>query len=335
MDLGKNLLLALLATTVFLGSMEAVSLFIRSVSLPEPVYSRDLEPDYLLFFRLRSGRTDWGDVNSLHLRGPEVPEKPQDEFRILSLGESSTIGWKVSHRQTYSAFLERRLHTVGGRRVKVVNAGVPAYTSFQGFTYLRYRGLELDPDAVLVYFGANDFTSVAFRTDRSAPWRENSGLTDRELFEERRNPLVRLSSLLLEYSNLFRLVALRGQPVARVSSSPRARVPAEDRWQILNDFRDLCREQRIQLIVLVPWYREFEKHCFLLREFAAATGVPVVDLPEKLRDLPEPRVNYFIDRMHPNVNGHRAIGGAIAEELRALWDERDFHPAQESSLGQS
>ena len=106
---------------------------------------RNLEPDYLLFFRMRSDPADRGDVNSLNLRGPEVPEKPQDEFRILSL-------------------------------------------------------------------------PVAFRTNRSASWTESSGLTDRELFERRRSPLVRLSSLLFEYSNLFPLVALREQPLAQAPS---------------------------------------------------------------------------------------------------------------------
>jgi hypothetical protein len=174
-----------------------------------------------------------------------------------------------------------------------------------------------------VYFGANDFTPVTFRTRRSAPWAESAGLTDRELFEHRRRPLVRLSTLLIMHSNLFRLVALSGRPPAArdVSQAPQSRVPATDRRKILDDFRVHCAERGIRLVVVIPWYHLSSAHVPLLREFAAETDVPVIDLPERLHDLPLPIGSYFLDLIHPNEQGHRAIAGAIEDALRELWNE--------------
>jgi lysophospholipase L1-like esterase len=318
MTLAKNLLLAVLSLTTCFGFLEGVSRWIRPVALPQPVHATapmPLVPDYLLFFRMPPNSPI---TNSLGLRGPEVGKKPEDEFRILSLGESSTFGWRLQEHQTYSFVLERRLGRTDGRRVRVVNAGVPAYTSFQGLIYLRYRGMDLAPDAVLVYFGANDFTPITFRTTRSAPKRDNVGMTDRELFERRRNPLVRIASLLLAYSNLFRVAALNSD--APTVAQPRSRVPPADRRWVLRELREVCRAHGVRLVVVIPWYREFKLHIPLLREFAATTDVPVVDLPEKLSELPGPREDYFMDDFHPNARGQRAIAEAIREELSVQWD---------------
>ena len=322
MTLAKNLLLALISMTICFGFLEGVSRRIRPVALPRPVHGSGfvpLVPDYVLFFRMPPNLSRPPTTNSLGLRGPEVGEKPKDEFRILSLGESSTFGWKVGYAQTYSFLLEKMLGQVDGRDVRVVNAGVPAYTSFQGLVYLRSKGMDLEPDAVLVYFGANDFTPIIRRTTRSGPLDEGVGVTDRELFERRRNPLVRAASLLLTHSNLFRIAALDSD--APTSSDPprRSRLSTVDRRRVLRELREMCRARGVRLVVLIPWYREFEMHIPLLREFAATTDVPVIDLPEKLSERSGPREDYFMDKIHPNAKGHEAIAEAISEDLFVLW----------------
>jgi len=328
--MAKKLLLALVSPILFFGVAEGTSRLVRPVSLPSPVivkgdpaWSERYEPDDLLFWKLRPGRVENGEpfTNALGLRGPEVGDKPADEFRILSLGESSTFGWKLPYEEAYSAVLEARLGSIDGKRVRVVNAGVPAYTSFQGYTWLRERGLDLRPDAVLIYFGANDFTPVTFRSIRSAPWAENAGMTDAEFFAWRQRPWMRLGSLLLEHSNLSRMLALRGSMKSPISAPrrSRSRVPTADRRALLSDFRTLCEAHGIRFVVLIPWYREFGMHIPLLHEFAATHPTLVVDLPAKLEHLPRPRESYFLDAFHPNREGQRQIALAIEEALRARW----------------
>jgi lysophospholipase L1-like esterase len=75
----------------------------------------------------------------------------------------------------------------------------------------------------------------------------------------------------------------------------------------------------VELVLVVPWYREFEDHAPVLREFAAARAVALIDLPRRLQNLPRPRASYFLDSVHPTAEGHRLIAQAIQEELQALW----------------
>ncbi len=95
------------------------------------------------------------ETNSLGLRHPELGPKSDDEFRVLVLGDSITLGDYVAFEQTYPALLERRL---GGRqpRVTVINAGLPgASTSNELYYYLEISDA-VDPDLVLVGMYLND-----------------------------------------------------------------------------------------------------------------------------------------------------------------------------------
>ena len=323
----KNLLLALVGTTLFVMTVEGVSRLVRPIALPSPLRGFQVQPDSRLFFRMLPHLPGTGEelTNSRGLRGPEIPKKASDEFRILSLGESTTFGWKLPYAECYSALLEQRLRTVAGRRVHVVNGGAPAYTSFQGLVFLTDDGPALEPDAVLLYFGANDFTPASFRTKRSAPWLPQVALTDHQQFDRQRRPLAQLASFLLLHSNVFRLFVLgapapAGEDVA-IATIPR--VPEDDRRWVLHQFKDLCDARGIRLVLVIPWYVWFEDHIPLLRAFASETGVPLIDLPERLRDLPGPRRGYFQDLIHPNARGHRAIADAIEAGLRASWPDAE------------
>jgi lysophospholipase L1-like esterase len=93
-------------------------------------------------------------------------------------------------------------------------------------------------------------------------------------------------------------------------------VPEEDRRLLLTELRELCRERGLQLIVLIPWYREYTGHVPLLRELEGADDVILIDLHAMLVGLPKPRESYFDDTMHPTSEGHRLMAEAIAGELR-------------------
>jgi lysophospholipase L1-like esterase len=332
---GKALLLGVALTAALLAAGEMASRWLRFVELPDPVIAKDFPRwmskriyDPLLFWRMRPNQTKDGKpwTNSLGLRGPEIPPKRDDEFRILSLGESTTFGAGLdAGDQTYSDVVQEALRSVGGRSVRVVNAGVGAYTLLQGFVFLEHRGLALEPDAVLTYFGYNDFLTAGARAtrDQRAWSAATQAMTDRQLLEQRRQLSFRLSNALLERSNLFRTLVFRGSPSISevVLESDVVRVPEADRRWLLAQLRDRCRELGIRFVVAVPWYRDFDAHESLLREFAAENGVTIVDLPVLLKDLEARKAELFLDLAHPNAEGHRAIGLAIASELQQAWGD--------------
>jgi lysophospholipase L1-like esterase len=318
-------LFGLVGGALILAGLEVSSRLLRPVApvpaLIHPVLGEWAEHDALLFWRLRPHVVVDGAplTNALGLRGPEVPPRTPDEFRILSLGESTTFGRRLAWEDTYSGLLQAGTRRVDGREVRVVNAGIPGYTIFQGATYLEHRGLALGPDLVLVYFGYNDFLPVTPAHDP-----ELTRATDAERFARMRSPLGRLRFALAAHSNLFRLVSARRRSGTRAVtpdwSSPR--VPEADRLASLRGLHRLCERAGIRLVLVVPWYRSFEEHTLLLRRFAAANDVWLADLPELLRAPPRPRESYFVDTVHPNADGHRLIADALQASLQRMWGRR-------------
>lgn len=96
-------------------------------------------------------------INSRGLRADrEYPyEKPEGVKRIVSLGDSFTVGYEVEVEQCFSSVLEREL-VAAGYRVEVLNAGVSGYSTAEACLYLEREMLRYDPDLVLLNFYSND-----------------------------------------------------------------------------------------------------------------------------------------------------------------------------------
>jgi lysophospholipase L1-like esterase len=210
--------------------------------------------------------------------------------------------------------------------VRVVNAGAPGYSLLQGSNFLIHRGAALEPDAVMLYFGHNDFLPVAHRVKRDASSDSQSeALTDLELFERSRRPTARAVAALTQWSNLARLALFGRERVQRdeseiVSAEGLVRVPEADRRMLLERVLAHCRAHHLELVIVIPWYRDFRIHSDLLREFAAENDIVLVDLPSEFATVPTER--YFIDPLHPTERGHRMIAAAIASTLEQAWWSR-------------
>lgn len=112
--------------------------------------------------------------NSLGYRGDEIVlPKPQDAFRIVCIGGSTTYTISTDYRKAYPALLEAQLTESGYNNVEVVNAGVPGWTTWESMINFQLRVLELEPDMIIVYHAFNDIYSrfvwppEAFRGDNS------------------------------------------------------------------------------------------------------------------------------------------------------------------------
>jgi lysophospholipase L1-like esterase len=109
--------------------------------------------------------------NALGFRGPreiELP-KPAGRYRIVCLGGSTTYDDAVNDDETNVVQLEALLRAARpGMDLEVINAGVPSYTSAEDLPNLAFRCLDLQPDAVLIYQGINDFRTRNYRNYDSA-----------------------------------------------------------------------------------------------------------------------------------------------------------------------
>lgn len=103
-------------------------------------------------------RTD--DRGLRHTPRPAAPEA--SDYRILVLGDSFAFGWGVEDDETFAAKLAAELEAPpGAERVDVLNAGVAGWSADHYGLFLEERGLDLDPDLILVVPSENDLSDLA------------------------------------------------------------------------------------------------------------------------------------------------------------------------------
>lgn len=334
----------------------------RSLPLPEEK-AGILVPHPTLFwapqpnFRRRYMEVNNGfKTNRWGQRSPNFEfEKPPGEFRILSLGESTTFGLWVTNDQTYSAQLERLLNErststeESGVKYRVINCGVPAYSSFQSLLYLKTIGHTFRPDVVLFYHEANDYLPTSLRTSESTEL--GLQLSDRELYESNRATLERR---LMAHCAAFRAVrywfarrevaqmnvAAPADPLANIGMpgvpfTPRladahgrpqqgfderqlpTRVRPEERRQNLLDLADYCAQRQIGLVIIHPAYADTQRHECVLTEVCREQKLNTFDAYDALHPTGQPGYEMFpVDGMHPSPEGHRRVAEGLAEFLR-------------------
>lgn len=107
-------------------------------------------------------------INSFGFRGPEFsPVKEDGVYRIVALGGSTTYGSGVDDAHTYPALLEKYLNGISGRRVEVINGGIPEADIRDIYNLFHKEIIPLKPDAVIVNSIANNFLSsyIAYKFD--------------------------------------------------------------------------------------------------------------------------------------------------------------------------
>jgi hypothetical protein len=354
----KRLLFALVPLLLLAGVLEGVARVagwdrpsLHSVPLPEERVGL-IEPHPTRFWSLRpETHAVWENtrisVNRQGTRGEDVPDRQPGDLRILSLGESSTFGSGVSDEETYSARLEAILRAaLPERRPTVVNAGVPAYSSFQSLVFFEERGAEFQPDIVLFYHEVNDYLPTSLRDSSN----NEIGVlkTDRELSESR---VQRSHRSLLRWSAVYRSIAyglanarvrrfdrpdaanplvtiglpgyalpprLRPADEAGGRAAPQhdtalgRRVSDAERRANLERLVELSAARGVRLVLLHPSYRDSSRHECLLTRFAVERGVLMFETFDALHPPnADPRAE-FKDAWHPLPGGHDRLARGLA-----------------------
>lgn len=101
-------------------------------------------------------------INRHGLRGPDFEErKAPGTLRVLTLGASSTFGYRNRDDETYPFQLQRILdERAPDLHFEVINFSVPHANSDNIVAMFNAEGLALDPDFVTFYEGVNDSAIV-------------------------------------------------------------------------------------------------------------------------------------------------------------------------------
>ncbi|MEL7249092.1 MAG: hypothetical protein AAFO03_11755 [Bacteroidota bacterium] len=101
------------------------------------------------------GRKILHQVNSDGMRGPEIPEKAAGEQRVLLVGDSYIHSLQVAYEESIGPQLERLLPD----SFRVLQHGFPSWSPLLEWNWILRKGLQFDPDQVILFLYPNDFYS--------------------------------------------------------------------------------------------------------------------------------------------------------------------------------
>jgi lysophospholipase L1-like esterase len=272
------------------------------------------------------------EINSAGFRDHEYePEKPEDTYRILALGDSTTAGNGIRDvGKTFTKILERELNASGRshRNFQVLNMGVGGYQTMQEVETLRTKGLAYDPDLVIVTVCEND---LVLHADGRVYNRLKQIAQDPE-----KDAGPTWLGTLLKTSRLAFIIYYR--------LMTRLDIEEEDHWyadQVLHGrsaleagldlLAQLQRTHGFAVRVLVlPTFRvpfdEYDQVGYHERVQEASkglTGVPVVDLLEGFASLDDDHESLSDDGLHMSARGHQVMAELLLPVILQVAGEAD------------
>jgi lysophospholipase L1-like esterase len=250
-------------------------------------------------------------INSMGLRDKEYSiKKPFNCFRLLILGDSMTFGWGTPQDKTYPELLEKMLSTIKSdstKQIEVINAGVGNYNTVQEVAHFKNRGIQFNPDMVILGFYLNDAEVTPKPTEGFL--KENSYLY--VLSASVWDAFLRTVKIKKNFEEYYLTLYSDQNPG----------------WQeckkALHELIVICESEQIQLIiVIIPELHQpnenyrFEKVHKFIRDIGKSNQVPVIDLlPEFQNSQPESLWVSPADP-HPSILAHKIIANGIFKYFR-------------------
>jgi hypothetical protein len=267
----------------------------------------DDSPEWFAEFR--------GKGNGLGFRDRDHErEKPEGVYRILAIGDSISMGLMVdASEDVYTSVLERTLREKN-RNVEVLNFGVAGYNTQQEVATLIEKGLDYDPDLVLLQYCLNDRQMVNGGIIESLLQREgkSSGI-DRSLLDSN-----------LSQSALYRFLRYAAFPQLRERIRAQRRVAMQELTKdtVEENFALLGRTSREEgfevLVVVFPIFdrnlTSVPREHVAIARYSASNGLRHLDLLHAFRKC-SASTRVQANAMHPNRFGHACAAQAIARHL--------------------
>ena len=297
----KKIAVGLLSIIIFLGTAEIVCRLLNT-----PPYSSEQyfifdicgellgEYDPLLFWRLKDVKPDFA----------------QADYKIICLSDSVSVMY--GGNREYPKMLENLLNeNFPEVKFKVFNAGVPGYTSYQGYVYLREELMAYHPHLVIVNFGPNDHSYAI------------NGIPDKyqRYYDSILDKILGWSKFYQGYKRF--ILHVIGEKRKKVKSKI-FRVPPYDFRQNLEAIIELCEENNCKLILLTSpyldknqeWVTIHRRYNDIIRNLAQENNIPCLDLADFFSTRPDLFIEPERDHVHINMKGYWIIARGLFEMIK-------------------
>ena len=270
--------------------------------------------------------------DGIRMDRPLSPKAP-GTVRIVCLGDSVTFGYGVpfywegkwsENEKSYPQVIEAAFRGGGDPRsvgsVEVITLACPGYTSEQGRMWFLRMADRLDADIVTACFGRNDVMSFGV-PDRRV---RTGGVAEKVI--RATAPYSQAMTHLVAYSRARKSAPANppGLDYSRLSLEE----SVENFWQLAQ----AVRGRGAEFIVIAPVYRDLQEEPTegarmaalrgALHKLCEQGGLRWLEVPELSERGHPDNGKLFMERIHPNVEGHQLLGQRAAEFLREIVAQR-------------
>jgi lysophospholipase L1-like esterase len=243
--------------------------------------------------------------------------------RLLFFGDSHTFSLGADDEHTYPAVVERKLNA-GSSCCEVLNFGVPGQDLRQMLVLLRARGLDYEPDVVVITFHSGD---ILESPDDDVPGSQPAVRGEAEWLYQLKVAALRhsyVARLVIPYAGAF-LRGAFGWSAGVTFAEQREIESAGRAWltlraEVLELKRELDRRGAVLAFVLFPSMLPFEQHpargeFVALAGWLESQGIPTIDLLPFYKGQRAWTLTASLLDKHPNEAGYAIAGEAVAAFL--------------------
>jgi len=238
--------------------------------------------------------------------------RPADEIRVAVLGDSVTFGEGVrDNDDTFCRVLQNELNAdaQAGRRYRVYNFGVSAYSVKDMYNTLVHRAGAVQPAIVLLAIVPEDFDLSRTPQVDAYGYTFNERMSGYLAKDSRlKRGLRNVHSVYWLRDLLYRWRHRNDPPAGETSELPVS-------YSYIKRFHEFARKQgRRGIVVLLPSQASFFNEA--LRNQLRKDGIPVIDLTGLAKDFSAEDFQASPFDRHPSAKVHRAIGEALSNALQ-------------------
>jgi len=253
-------------------------------------------------------------INSYGLIGDEFEiNKKENEFRILVLGDS------LAADNYFIEYLRPLLNNLNTSfNYEIINAGVPGYNVWHYFRFLKYKGIKLSPDMVIISFCLNDFDHFS-----NIYYKTKNKFMEFQIPNERIQRNIIINYFLFRNFYLYRCLIITMNKFQQANNAEFLYM--EDGIFYMKRIKQICQNNKIPFFCFIwPYfildkeYKRYQREQYLsMTKVLKKLEIDYIDLhdyfPNKKRGALKIDSQDYI---HPTKDGHKIAAEVIFEYLK-------------------